>query len=153
MGSQDIRASLRFPLRDARDILAALDALTVFNVAYLKRHPGAPKLYNANVSYVREARGPNGHRLEDWLPVPLVYQRGEGDCEDLASWRAAELQLQGIPAQAWPVRTKLGWHIVVRLPGGAFEDPSKELGMSDPPQLQALRRSIGRKVRNAARRR
>ena len=121
---REIRASLRLPLRDGLDILNALDALTLWNVAYLRRHPGMPALYEASVSYARETRP-----REDWLPVPLVYRRGEGDCEDLACWRAAELQLRGIAARAIPHRSSTGWHIVVLLPGGRIEDPSAELGM------------------------
>jgi len=140
-----IKASLRLPLKGRADIQAALDALTVFDREWLARHPGTPPLYRAHVSYVREARP-----RENWLPVPVVLARGEGDCEDLACWLAAELQLQGVAARAVPYRTRTGWHIVVLLPGGGVEDPSRRLGMLDPPQLQRRRRAIGRAVRRGS---
>lgn len=56
------------------------------------------------------------------------------NCEDLACWRAAELQAQGIAAHPVFVWRKMQngshlYHIVVRWPDGRLEDPSRRLGM------------------------
>jgi len=56
------------------------------------------------------------------------------NCEELACWRAAELQIRGLGARAGftkqtqPDGTML-YHIVVLLPDGRTEDPSRQLGM------------------------
>lgn len=107
-----------------------LDALVAMNIMWLKGHPTTPLLYESGVRYRRE---PPGH--DKWVAVPVVLQRRYGDCEDLASWRAAELAVHGERAKAFPkhVRTysdgsKL-FHIVVRRGNGRVEDPSRLLGM------------------------
>lgn len=56
------------------------------------------------------------------------------NCEDLATWRAAELQRQGIDAVAFWKEQILEdgqtlYHILVRWPNGTIEDPSRLLGM------------------------
>lgn len=105
------------------------DALTALNLAYLRAHPETPPLYRSGVRYKREPRGE-----ERWLTIPLVRERGAGDCEDLSCWRAAELQAAGERARA--VNThKQGvggaalYHIRVRRADGSIEDPSRRLGM------------------------
>jgi hypothetical protein len=64
--------------------------------------------------------------------IPSVLERGYGDCKDLATWRAAELNLAGIEAVAVPVPSTLPRtiHIVVRLWNGDRDDPSETLGMA-----------------------
>jgi hypothetical protein len=71
---------------------------------------------------------------EDWQDIPETIRRGDGDCEDLACWRAAELNVkQGIrafPTFRWRVRgTGTLYHILVQYPNGQIEDPSRMLGM------------------------
>lgn len=71
---------------------------------------------------------------ENWQDIPTILKAGSGDCEDLACWRAAELtERDGIPARPvyrWRHRPGLTiYHIVVRLPDGSIEDPSRRLGM------------------------
>lgn len=94
-----------------------------------------PDLYDLHrrglCRYVAE---PDGQ--EDWQDILTTIRLGNGDCEDLACWRAAELQVKGIPAYAifvWralPDNQGTLYHIQVKLPGGMIEDPSKRLGMA-----------------------
>jgi len=107
-----------------------LSALTALDVAYLKAHPGTPLIYESGVVYQEEPPG-----AEDWANIPMVLKLGWGDCEELACWRAAELQVRGnlgaragFTKQTQPDGTML-YHIVVLLPDGRTEDPSRQLGM------------------------
>lgn len=114
-----------------------LDALTAINLLWLDAHPSAPSIYSGGVRYVAELPG-----REQWRDLPTVLASGVGDCEDLATARAAELQARGVRARAVPrvVSTRSNAvggvseliHIVVRLPGGRIEDPSAALGMPGP---------------------
>ncbi len=106
-------------------LTAALLGLTAVNVVLLQRKPNAPKLYASGVRYRAEPKG-----REKWLTIPQVLSRGFGDCEDLAAWRAAELQCAGIGARAVVIRSgPKTFHAVVRWPDGRIEDPSRRLGM------------------------
>ncbi|MCP5118413.1 MAG: hypothetical protein GY953_46975 [bacterium] len=129
-----VRAKVRIPpLATAADLRDALEALTVFNAAWLARRPSFPRLMSSGVRYRRE------YPREEWLSAPEVERRGVGDCEDLAAWMAAELRLgrgdvggiaRPVMARAVPERQRSGnWHIVVRTPSGRRIDPSKMLGM------------------------
>lgn len=119
-----LRARLVLPLDGRDDIARALAQLTAWNRTFLERHPRTQRLYASGVRYRREEISA-GRRLEDWLTIPDLYRRRFGDCEDLACARAAEVP----GAIALPRPVPGGWHIIVRLPGGRFEDPSKRLGM------------------------
>ena len=93
--------------------------------ALLIERLGLPPLYQAHVRYRREPRG-----RERWQLAPETYQLGYGDCEDLATWRAAELWLGGWPAR--PVVYRAGphqLHVIVNKGDGTYEDPSRVLGM------------------------
>ncbi len=111
-------------------VRVACAALTTINVLLLKDAPRVsggrsfPPLYQSGVVYRRQ-QGP-----ERFLPLPIVYARGHGDCDQLAAWRCAELQCAGINAKAVPYFSapKL-MHVIVLLPDGTTEDPSKLLGM------------------------
>lgn len=126
-----------------------LEALTTANMAYLLAVPSTPLLYQAGILYVNE---PDGR--DDWQDIPETIKRREGDCEDLACWRVAELRRAGEvgtrhritvselkDSRGNPVTT---YHITVirsRLapplphqapivrPGEQIEDPSRILGM------------------------
>jgi hypothetical protein len=107
-----------------------LDALCEEDERFLLMHPSAPMLYRSGVVYQEEPPG-----QEDWQDVPTTVRMGFGDCEDLACWRAAELRVRsGIDArptftsQVKPDGAYL-YHILVRLPDGRIEDPSRNLGM------------------------
>lgn len=106
-----------------------LDLLVQLNVDYLREHPQTPPLYKSGVRYRREPIGE-----EKWLTIPWVLKFKHGDCEDLATWRAAELQVRvGENARPiWSGRvTPRGrvYHIQVMREDGSIEDPSAVLGM------------------------
>lgn len=128
-----------------------LEALTTVDLLYLTTHH-VPLLYSSGVRYQEEPRQrmPKGRRPnEEFAAVPAVYERGWGDCDDLAPWRCAELRKLGYKAQIrvqWK-RFPSGklFHILVRrfgdVPdfnprymvrtanGSVLEDPSRALGM------------------------
>lgn len=121
------------PWAGERELRPALAALTALNRAFMRAHR-IPALYSTGIRYQREARGPDGVVREAWCSAPVMLERWRvsqigSDCEDLSCYRAAELQLKGVPAVAVPVRSGIGWHIIVRHPDGRTEDPSKQLGM------------------------
>jgi hypothetical protein len=106
-----------------------LTALTALDLLYLQAHPETPLLYEAGVTYQEEPPG-----CEDWANIPMIQKLGWGDCEELAAWRAAELQVRNIPARAgFTKQTQADgtmlYHITVILPDGSIEDPSRQLGM------------------------
>lgn len=110
------------------DIL--LDALTRIDMVWLLRHPETPGVYQSGVRYQEEPPG-----AEDWADIPTCLALGWADCEDLACWRAAELRVRhGVEAKAFaecqmqPDGSRL-YHIMVSLPDGSVECPSRELGM------------------------
>lgn len=106
------------------------EALTRMNVEHLWRQPQTPALYASGVRYAREPSG-----QERWAMVPLVLQRGLGDCEDLACWRAAELRLGGdqgarvVSSAQQLSATRRLFHVLVERGDGRLEDPSRRLGM------------------------
>ncbi len=114
---------LGIAVADAMHLRIALAGLTAMNRALLKLYPSTPLLYEAGVIYRPESP-------DEWESIDIVLARGYGDCEDLASWRAAELQEAGVAAHAdvYNVRPNR-WHAVVVYPDGAVEDPSRKLGM------------------------
>lgn len=120
-------------------IAVLCEALTRLDELYLADHPTTQPLYRAGVRYVPEDGS------EEFADLPTVYQRREGDCEDLACIRAAELRRQGFPmAVALPLEVPRGndgvrlIHIVVVAnpfdPVRTFEDPSARLGMRALPE-------------------
>lgn len=148
-GSVDGPAAISSPEFRASLLDSLLDALGAVDDAYLSTHPDAPPLYSSGVRYQEE------DGTEDWLDYGSLLKAGWGDCEDLASARAAELRRGGIRARAfatWGLR-KTGvptYHCLVwresvdsDLPpradepsvlrphhaGGFVEDPSRVLGM------------------------
>lgn len=115
---------LAVPVVDHLHLKLALVGLTAMNRAIIKAHQGAiPSLYESGVRWRPEAP-------DQWETLDIVLARGFGDCEDLSTWRAAELQEQGVDAEAevYNVRDRK-WHAVVLLPDGTIEDPSARLGM------------------------
>lgn len=114
---------------DSEGILRLLlAALTKADELYLKLNPSTPALYESGVRYMREADG-----AEEWQSIPYLIAARQGDCEDLACWRSAELRRRGIEAEPFFYFKRIGtmsmYHIVVRWPDGTFEDPSAVLGM------------------------
>jgi hypothetical protein len=108
-----------------KNLKVLLAVLTMVDRLYLKTNRGqvAP-LYKSGVRYEEEYGD-----QDDWQDIPTILAMRHGDSEDLACWRAAELQEQGIAA--WPTLEKEHGclHPRVRLPNGQVEDPARVLGM------------------------
>jgi hypothetical protein len=122
------RVTLHFPL-STLSLDTLLEAMTLINLHYLRKFPNTPTIYESGVIYEREGIG-----NEDWLTIPELLERGKGDCEDLATWLAAEYRFRGMFARPFASRIKthdgrLQYHIRVRLGNGLIEDPSRKLGM------------------------
>lgn len=105
-----------------------LDTLFQFDILYLREHPQTPLLYDSGVFYLEEKSN-----SEDWRDIPNTLRKGNGDCEDLACWRAAELVVKyNVDAYPFATYQDLGkltlFHVLVWTPYG-IEDPSRELGM------------------------
>lgn len=110
------------PNRAALEALA--EGLTGMNFQFIlaarRRGVRVPTIYASGVRYRREAP-----RQERWQTVAELLRTLEGDCEDLAAWRAAELRADGELARVAVVRTPRGsFHAVVRHQDGTIEDPS-----------------------------
>jgi len=107
-----------------------LRALTSVDADYLHAHPEVPLLYQSGVRYQEEPPG-----QEDWQDVAACTRLGNGDCEDLACWRAAELVVRchvgAAPTFISRDRANGGrlFHIQDKYPDGRVEDPSRRLGM------------------------
>lgn len=147
--TEDLAPKARYPLLERVRITIALDlfngqnqkalsnkglntllrALTLIDVAYLKSHPGTPKLHDSDIFYREEPPG-----AEDWQDIPTCLREKACDCDDLGCWRAAELIVEGI--DAWAIAKEhprpdggILYHIVTQLPDGRIEDPSRDRGM------------------------
>lgn len=125
-----IRPTFLVELQDRADLQTALDLLTTWNRYARQRaavagRPFPPLLHpGTGIRYARETRV-GGRVREDWQDVRSLYATRRGDCEDLGCALASEIP----GARAVPVRSSVGWHIIVRLPDGRFVDPSRALGM------------------------
>lgn len=84
-----------------------------------------PELYESGIVYRREK--PGNEWWESALDALGVVTMKSGDCEDLASYRAAELRyFEGEPARVVILTTPRGsFHAVVRREDGTIEDPSR----------------------------
>jgi hypothetical protein len=133
MGLNEITFSLKlFGSKKDRDrsrrcVLWLMEALCQINKTYLSTHK-MPSLYGSDVVYEIE-------NSENWKDVYNILKDGYGDCEDLACWRVAELQLIGVAARPyikWK-KTRGTWlyHGLVWHPGNKIEDPSLALGMGE----------------------
>jgi hypothetical protein len=108
-----------------------LEALTMVNCAWLREHAArTPWLYQSGIRYQEEPPG-----RDDWQDIPETMRRGDGDCEDLACWRLAELRVRAFedakPFIKCTVSTPrhVVYHVAVRRSDGRLEDPSRVLGM------------------------
>ncbi len=87
-----MKLSLEWHPRTRGELLAGLaDALETLVRINTREIPswGLPPLYTSGVVYEPE------DGAERWLGASLVYARGAADCEDLASWLAAQRRLEG----------------------------------------------------------
>lgn len=107
---------------------AAVEALTGINAAIVQVLDGRiPLLYESGVRY----REPGKER---WQTIAELYDRGAGDCKDLAAARAAELRyFEGELARPVVYEITAGrngqrrFHAVVERADGTIEDPSRVL--------------------------
>lgn len=136
-----------------RRLMHLARTLMALDLAYLAENPEAPGLYESGIKYKAEESG------EAWKDYGALLSDREGDCEDLASARAAELVIRdGIRALPWisyrrdalgylyhvrtwrssidsalpPVEEVRDRPVIVPAPpnvGGWIEDPSLVLGM------------------------
>ena len=106
-------------------IRAAVLGLAAISLAQMCER-NVPPLYSGHVRYTREPIG-----RERWQTALETAQRGEGDCEDLAAYRVAELHRAGENRATIVVKvvSPTLMHILVRRANGAIEDPSARLGM------------------------
>lgn len=130
LGSWLLRIRAEVPSREPVYALL-LDTLTAIDVWERSACPGCyPSIYDGLVGYEREPPG-----LEIWACTSALFARGFGDCEDLSADRTSEYIVAGQPARAalrLEERTPEAdfWHVLVELPSGRFEDPSRRLGMN-----------------------
>jgi hypothetical protein len=93
-----------------------------------------PELYSGKIRY-------KGERGEQWQTALETARKGYGDCEDLASYRVAELWASG---QDFGARVHVRrvtpslLHVLVYRTGGFLEDPSAILGMPNAPAVQRI---------------
>lgn len=133
------------PTVDVQHLNVLVRALCALDVIYLRAHPRTPLLKASGVRYQTQPKG-----CERFRTVPAVLAAGQGDCDQLAPWRAAELRVRyGI--RAMPEVKKMGanlWHVYVRMPDGRVEDISAHLGMPVPATLARMGREIIRRKRH-----
>jgi len=104
-----------------QDWIGPLNGLVQSNLRIIKTHPGIPPIYQSGVKYRAETGG-----KEQWSNLLTLLKQGFGDCEDLASWRVAELLAIGQKAKPWVIKTGVGrYHAVVKRADGTIEDPTK----------------------------
>ena len=102
-----------------------------------------------NEQMIKDGSSPTADQLiargAIWKPEPpgqehfdhggLIAQRGEGDCDDWAPLKAAQLRVTGEDPGARAVVRKSGekrWHAIVRRSDGSIDDPSLDAGMPGP---------------------
>lgn len=122
-----IRVEMELPASPAV-LEAAMEGLVGANVEMMThgRLGGVafPPLYASGIVYRREPPG-----QEDWQTADRLLENREGDCEDLAAYRTAELRRDGeLGARARVVPTQRGkFHAIVQREDGSMEDPSRNL--------------------------
>ncbi len=122
-------ATIEVPELSGEVIEHLAEALVRINVSLLRDRPYTPPLYQARVQYRGE------HATERWATIPVVQERGYGDCEDLAAWLCAERRMQGDVGSRviWCRRRRPDgswlYHVLVQHGSGVIEDPSLKLGM------------------------
>ncbi len=87
--------------------------------------PISPALWTGQLVY--DVRDP----YEEWLDIEQIWERGGGDCEDLAAAVAAERTLLGFPSSVKIIRSGPGvaHAVVIDHKTGQLRDPSRTGGM------------------------
>lgn len=132
----DNRVSPAERRRSMDAILWMMEALCRINQGEIRQQKAEgkplPLLYDSGIYYLREPPGE-----ENWQDVYRNFDLGNGDCEDLACHRIAELrEVFKIPAAPFItfrlVEGSYRFHAILRAQtanGWRFEDPSRKLGM------------------------
>jgi hypothetical protein len=117
--------------RSRRALTWLMLGVVALNREWMERYPETPQLYDSAVVYRPEVD------TEEWQDIPTTLQKGWGDCEDLACFRAGQLQAKGVAALPYVTWRRVGertiFHALVRWPNGLIEDPSLALGMHGAP--------------------
>lgn len=125
-----VRARLR--LGSPREAELALRGLVEVNLEQLAQGvPGIIRALRPDARGRRRIRYERSDPREEWLTLRDLWERGHGDCEDLAAASAAELEFKGIPARVLVQQVRPGlWHArVLRMDTGQVLDPSLTGGM------------------------
>lgn len=120
-----------------RILLWFLEGLTRANQELLKAaNPPLAPLYKSGVYYAEPGK-------PQWQDILTLYERGKGDCKDLATARVAEIRtfgkIKAMPFVTWRKKPSgaYSYHVLVKYPSGKLEDPSRRLGMgSDPGPME-----------------
>ncbi len=121
-----------------RILNAMLEGTTRVNEALLA-HGDIPTFDQA-VNRIRWKPEPPGQ--EHFDHGALVLQRGWGDCDDMAPYKAATLRATGEDPGARAIVRKSGpkrWHAIVERSDGSIDDPSRETGMG---QVHGVRGAV-----------
>lgn len=122
---------------DAPPLNAALEAVTRLNETLLEKGEVPTSHEGIHKHGVRWKPEPPGD--EHFDHAKTVFNRGFGDCDDLAPWAAASLRHTGEDPGAEAVVHRSGpnrWHAVVKRSDGSIDDPSREAGMGVPRGVQ-----------------
>ena len=88
-------------------LLFMLEALSRNSQFFLQSHPTFPLLYEAGVKYIGQDYD------EKWQDAFTTLTRKGGDCEDLSTWRIAELRerfsIRARPFVTWRVKPTGGY--------------------------------------------
>lgn len=116
-----------------RTIEAMANGLALVNVEYLNAFPNTPLLYESGLYYCDD----DTFRVKDpWNDIPVMLEKGCGNCTAIVAWRLAELWRMGHDdAEADAIHQTLPngktlFHLRIRRGNGSIEDPSKVLGMT-----------------------
>lgn len=133
-----VLGDLRDPEFARQALLILLGAMVETNVLFLRSHPRTRSvdawLRAPNSRYDDAAQGVQSAGQEAWQDVPTILRlRRDGlstaGNRDLAAWRAAELIVAGVPAELkLETRGQREWRVVVVLPNGSIDDPSRGRG-------------------------
>lgn len=140
------QAFSQLPIEVRRKLVTALcEALVAINVDWLLACNAlgfaVPGIYDSGVVYTDQVPVvdpfDSQEHTDRWQDIPRLLETGAGACEDLASWRVAELQVQGEPAiidvtSAEDANGNILYHVCVTRGDGSHEDPSARLGMPVP---------------------
>lgn len=146
--------SLVMPFRGQGDIDFALRLATQIAVRELRANPWLPPLYKSDVRWKRDkctaAMKAIPGACEPFKSPLQTYKDKEGDCDDVAPWRAAELIVYGRGRYPNAVAVSkrspgIGYHVLVERGDGTTEDPSKRLGMVE--EMRRMRDAKGRRRR------